>query len=105
MTGEVGREEAVLFHKRYPGKALFRGHGHAPRATCSPYGGSMRNRLVPGKKVRLGGKRGWIITCGALYRGLCMSWTPETGSVTSHRIGSEAFGSIAPGENEGGQAI
>ena len=41
---------------------------------------------VPGESLQLDGRQGWIVTCGALYRGLCMTWTPGTGVVVSHRL-------------------
>ena len=86
MTGEIGTTEAAWFLKRYPGKVLFRGHGHSPRVTRIPYTRNTQNSLVPGKKVRLEGKWSWIVTCGALYKGMCMTWAPGEGAVTSHRI-------------------
>jgi predicted phosphodiesterase len=86
MTGEIGKVEAARFLKRYPGKVLFRGHGHAPRVTRIPYTRNTQNSPVPGKKVRLEGAQSWIITCGALYRGMCMIWAPGERVIISHRI-------------------
>jgi len=86
MTGEIGKAEAAWFLKRYPGKVLFRGHGHSPEVTRIPYTPNTQNSLVPGKKVRLEGKLNWIVTCGALYRGMCMIWAPGERVIISHRI-------------------
>ncbi len=41
---------------------------------------------VPGESLQLDGQQGWIVTCGALYKGLSMTWTPGTGVVVSHRL-------------------
>ena len=86
MTGEIGKEEEALFQKRYPGKVMFRGHGHAPRVTGVPGTRNTQSGPVGGRKVRLDGNRGWIVTCGALYKGMCMTWAPEERVVASHRI-------------------
>lgn len=86
MTGEIGPKEAQAFMKKYPGRVLFRGHGHSPlvvRLTPTP---ALPRHPVPGERIRLDGDQGWIVTCGALYKGLCLTWVPETGYVTSHQL-------------------
>ncbi len=88
MTGDIEKDAAARFQMRYPGRILFRGHGHSPRVTRLTDNRSVSVDPVPGESLQLDGQQGWIVTCGALYRGLCMTWTPGTGGVASHRLAS-----------------
>ena len=86
MTGEIAMAEAARFRASYPGKILFRGHGHSPRVVRLNANGDATTTPAPGQRLRLDGQQCWIVTCGALYKGLCMTWTPATGDVISHRL-------------------
>ena len=86
MTGDIEKDAAARFQVRYPGRVLFRGHGHSPRVTRLSDNRSASVDPVPGESLQLDGQQGWIVTCGALYKGLCMTWTPGTGVVVSHRL-------------------
>ena len=88
MTGDIDQAEVSRFREQYPGKILFRGHGHTPRVfrlngsparVVSPDAGN-RNRWQVDRR------QGWIVTCGALFKGLCMTWSPASGSLISHRL-------------------
>ena len=86
MTGDIEKNAAARFQARYPGRVLFRGHGHSPRVTRLTDNRSASVNPAPGESLQLDGQKGWIVTCGALYKGLCMTWTPGTGVVVSHRL-------------------
>lgn len=86
MTGDIDRDIADRFMARYPGKVLFRGHGHSPGAARLAAKRTPEPGPIPADGLRLDGRRGWIVTCGALYKGMCMTWTPGTGRVASHRL-------------------
>ncbi len=88
MTGDMEKAAAERFLARYPGRILFRGHGHSPRVTGLTDTCSTIVNPAPGESLQLDGQQGWIVTCGALYKGLCMTWAPETGVVVSHRLAS-----------------
>lgn len=86
MTGDMDRDIANRFLARYPGKVLFRGHGHSPGTVrISPNHKPVAGPIPP-DGFRLDGRQGWIVTCGALYKGMCMIWSPGTGIVTGHRL-------------------
>ena len=86
MTGDIGTREAARFQAAYPGRILFRGHGHSPVA--ARLGGNGNQSVMPfqGDSLSLDGQAGWIVTCGALYKGFCMTWTYPTSTITSHRL-------------------
>lgn len=86
MTGDIDEDTAARFLAKYPGRVLFRGHGHAPRVTRLSDTRRATFNPAPGESLQLDGNQGWIVTCGALYKGLCMTWTPQAGVVTSHRL-------------------
>lgn len=86
MTGDIEKDAAARFQARYPGRVLFRGHGHSPRVTRLAGNRSVSVDPVPGESLQLDGQQGWVVTCGALYKGLCMTWTPGTGVAVSHRL-------------------
>jgi len=86
MTGDIEKDAAARFQARYPGKVLFRGHGHSPQVTRLTDNRSASVNPAPGESLQLDGQLGWIVTCGALYKGLCMTWAPGTGVVVSHRL-------------------
>ncbi len=86
MTGDMEKAMAARFLACYPGRILFRGHGHSPRVTRLTDNRSASMHPAPGESLRLNEQRGWIVTCGALYKGLCMTWTPGTGVIVSHRL-------------------
>jgi predicted phosphodiesterase len=86
MTGDIGKAETDRFLEQYPGGRLFRGHGHSPLAVRLP---DTRHPAVcpaPGDRLRLDGRQGWVVTCGALYKGLCMTWAPRADVIISHRL-------------------
>ena len=86
MTGDIDQAIVDRFIMHYPGKMLFRGHGHSPRV--------MDPGAQPGREVspgahnhwELDSDRGYIVTCGALYKGLCMTWDPAANILESHRL-------------------
>lgn len=88
MTGDIEQAEVARLRKQYPGKILFRGHGHSPRVFR--VNGSPAGPVSPdaGNRWRVDRRQGWIVTCGALFKGLCMTWAPATGSLVSHRLGT-----------------
>ena len=86
MTGDIDTSAAIRFAGRYPGRVLFRGHGHSPRVSRLWADRAPVNCRIPDEGLRLDGKQGWIVTCGALYKGLCMTWMPGTGVIISHRL-------------------
>lgn len=88
MTGDIEKYAAARFQARYPGRVLFRGHGHSPRVTRLSDNRSASMNPAPGESLQLDGQQCWIVTCGALYKRLCMTWTPGTGVVVSHRLAS-----------------
>jgi len=88
MTGDIDQAEVARLREQYPGKILFRGHGHSPRV--SRLNGSPARVVSPdaGNRNRwqVDRRQGWIVTCGALFKGLCMTWSPASGSLISHRL-------------------
>ncbi|MCP3951183.1 MAG: metallophosphoesterase family protein [Desulfobacterales bacterium] len=86
MTGDIEKDAAARFLACYPGKILFRGHGHSPRVTGLNHARYTTVDPASGESLQLDGKQAWIVTCGALYKGLCMIWTPGTGAVVSHKL-------------------
>jgi len=86
MTGDIDQSAASRCLSRYPGRILFRGHGHSPRASRLGSDRASVECRIPDEGLRLDGKQGWIVTCGALYKGLCMTWTPGSGVIISHRL-------------------
>ena len=86
MTGDIEKDVADRFRSRYPGRILFRGHGHSPRATGPTDTRATTVHPVPGERLQFDGQQGWIVTCGALYKRLCMTWAPGSGIVVSHRL-------------------
>jgi len=86
MTGDIDRDSADRFQARYPGKVLFRGHGHAPGAVRLSPERALAPDPIPAGGLLLDSRQNWIITCGALYKGMCMTWTPAAGLVVSHRL-------------------
>jgi predicted phosphodiesterase len=86
LTGDIEADAAARFQARYPGSVLFRGHGHSPRITRLIHNRSASMEPAPGESLSLDGQQGWIVTCGALYKRLCMTWSPGTRVVVSHRL-------------------
>jgi len=86
MIGDIDQVEVARLRKQYPEKILFRGHGHSPRVAM--LNGSQARPVSPDSvnHWRIDDRRGWIVTCGALFKGLCMTWRPATGSLISHRL-------------------
>ncbi|MBW1990262.1 MAG: metallophosphoesterase family protein [Deltaproteobacteria bacterium] len=77
MVRDMGDAECALFFSEQPQGLVFRGHSHAPRVVRPGKGGLSRVPLAPGSPVRL--LRPAVVTCGALTRGTCLVWEPETG--------------------------
>ena len=88
MTGDIEPADAARFLDRCPGRVLFRGHGHTPRAIRLTETRRTTLQPAPGDRLQLEEGKAWIVTCGALFNGLCMIWAPATGIVTSHRLTS-----------------
>lgn len=86
LTGDIDQAIVDRFIRRYPGKILFRGHGHSPRVIAP---GAQPGREVspgPHNHWELGSNQGYIVTCGALYKGLCMTWDPAANILESHHL-------------------
>ncbi len=86
MTGDIDQDEVARLRAQCPRKILFRGHGHSPRV--SRLNGSPVRPASSDEDCRwqIDRRQGWIVTCGALFNRVCMTWTPATGSLISHRL-------------------
>ncbi|MDP3284945.1 MAG: metallophosphoesterase family protein [Desulfobacterales bacterium] len=86
MIRGMGMDEAALFFKEYPGKILFRGHGHSPEIISEESGKTVVRSMSPGENTELAGRLPCIITCGSLAAGYCMIWKPCEKSVKCYSI-------------------
>lgn len=82
MIRGMGKDEAALFFKEYPGKILFRGHSHSPEIMSNENGRIIVQSLLPGESTDLYGKFPCIITCGSLAAGYCMIWNTGEKRIT-----------------------
>jgi len=74
MIRGMGMEEVTLFFKEYPGKVLFRGHGHSPEIISKESGETVVRSILPGENAEFAVRLPCIITCGSLAAGYCMIW-------------------------------
>jgi predicted phosphodiesterase len=86
MTGDIDQAVATRFLEQYPGRVLFRGHGHSPLVARLTGTANHTVSPNPGERLRLDPRSGWIVTCGALFKGLCMTWDPAAGTIVSHQL-------------------
>jgi len=86
MTGDIDQAVADRFKRHYPGKILFRGHSHTPRVAALGTHPGQAVSPDPHNCWKLGSDRGYIVTCGALYKGLCMTWDSDMNILASCRL-------------------
>lgn len=86
LIGSMGPDELARCFDAYPHTVLFRGHSHAPRIEWAA-GNRLRSlSLAPGRTVDLRGKLPCVVTCGALTRGVCLTWSPNDRRIACHAI-------------------
>ncbi len=78
MVRTLGNNESAWFFREYPNAILFRGHSHDPEIRWRRKGRINTEPVVLGKRIALDERRPCIVTCGALTRGLCMVWRPDS---------------------------
>jgi predicted phosphodiesterase len=78
MVGAMEEPQALRFFRENPGGILFRGHSHTPEMIRQVSGVIRFQGLAPGGKIELAERRPCVVTCGALTRGVCMAWSPQT---------------------------
>lgn len=81
MVRTPGENESIWFFEACPDKVLFRGHSHEPEIKWRQNGRIVAEPIAPGSRVALNERRPCIVTCGALTKGLCMIWRPDTGVI------------------------
>lgn len=75
LIGDLDEDQAVLFLRTFPGRLLFRGHGHHPslrrlRGAAAPL--RDLNARAPVQSVRDGA----VVTCGSVAQGTVLVWDP-----------------------------
>jgi len=76
MIGSMGVEEIRRFCNEFGGRILFRGHSHHPEIAWLQDRQVKVQPLSAGVQLQLSKNIPWVVTCGALTRGLCMIWNP-----------------------------
>ncbi len=66
-----------LFFRRFPGKLLFRGHGHDPEMISTAFSSLDPQPLTTSEAIDLNLHHTALITCGALTDNYCAIWQPE----------------------------
>ncbi|MBU2643293.1 metallophosphoesterase family protein [bacterium] len=86
MIRPMDEFQADLFFRQFPGKSLFRGHGHDPQIISPVFPTLEPCPLSHAVPVDLRIHRVCIVTCGALTENLCLIWQPENQILTSHQF-------------------
>jgi len=76
MIGTMGAVEIRRFCNEFFGRVLFRGHSHHPEIAWLQDRQVKVQPLSAGVQLHLSKNISWVVTCGALTRGLCMIWNP-----------------------------
>ena len=82
ITRNLGKAEITRFFSMPGRKILFRGHGHSPELIWEKDGLFYREDFSTTRKIDLNPHLPCIVTCGALTRGLCMTWEIEKQELT-----------------------
>ena len=83
MIGTMSEKESHRSFKEFPRHVIFRGHSHMPEIL------QLRGRRIEasnpavGVKIDLAGRLPCVVTCGALTRGLFMTWDPDENYIES----------------------
>ena len=77
LVGSLGPSDLHRFDNDYGAAILFRGHAHRPFIESVRDAAAGIPSLRPGKEYRLDHDRKWVVTCGALENGYCLTWRPE----------------------------
>jgi predicted phosphodiesterase len=70
--------EVKRFFLEFPRRILFRGHSHAPLVTWEKDREIISQPISVGQNLDLTDRLPCVVTCGALTRGFCMVWNPES---------------------------
>lgn len=81
MIGAMDEVEAHQYFRRMPQGVLFRGHSHSPEAIFLNQDEIHFHPLQKGAGFNLKQHIPCIVTCGALTRGLCVVWRPDSGRI------------------------
>lgn len=81
MLEDMRSRHIRRFFQTYPGRSLFRGHSHQPEIV-RPQGAALtRERMLPGRTYPLPTGQSAVVTCGALFDGLCLIWHRDRESI------------------------
>jgi predicted phosphodiesterase len=84
MIGTMSEKQAQRAFNDFPHHIIFRGHSHMPEI-LQPRGRRIEaSNPAVGVKIDLGGRLPCVVTCGALTRGLFMTWDPDENYIESH---------------------
>jgi len=78
MIRGLTNEFVEMFMSRLPDKMLFRGHSHVPEIIWQDNRKMITRRITAGEEIDFKDRIPCMVTCGALTRGLCMIWKPES---------------------------
>jgi len=86
LIGDIGAADLDGFVRDYSETILFRGHSHRPSVLPVQGAGSTAQPMVPGQEIRLDPRWKWVVTCGALEDGFCLTWHPDRMVLTAWQI-------------------
>ena len=86
LIGAMGAKEIRRYCREFPDKILFRGHSHNPEIAWMEGQQVKVESLAPGAGVVIAKRIPCVVTCGALMRGLCMTWEPDENYIKSISI-------------------
>jgi predicted phosphodiesterase len=86
LIGAMGAKEIRRYCREFPDKILFRGHRHNPEIAWMEGQQVKVESLAPGAGVVIAKRIPCVVTCGALMRGLCMTWEPDENYIKSISI-------------------
>jgi predicted phosphodiesterase len=76
LVGDLGLSDLHRFDRDYAAAVLFRGHAHRPSIESVNASAAGIPPIRPGKEYRLDPRWKWVVTCGALENGYCLTWYP-----------------------------
>lgn len=81
MLEDMRSRHIRRFFQTYPGRPLFRGHSHRPEIVRPRGAAFTRERMQPGRTYPLQTGQSAVVTCGALFDGLCLVWHRDRESI------------------------
>ncbi len=81
MLEDMRSRHIRRFFQTHQGRSLFRGHSHQPEIVRPQGTAFTRERMLPGRTYPLQTGQSAVVTCGALFDGLCLIWHRDRESI------------------------